>query len=118
SRIALLHNAITMSLSKKLLVITGFTVALLLASYGVEAKAACKFRDRPPILMCVHNAMCSKSCVSRGYTGGHCSKKKGGPGMQIPQCLCTGPCGGPSTPPRAKPQPEWQPRVRGMEILN
>nr|CAB3491771.1 unnamed protein product [Digitaria exilis] len=81
-----------MSFNTKL-VVFGFTLALLVASYGVTA--VCEERTG---IMCTSDARCQSICLQKkglkSYTGGYCSAVYVVDGHA--SCVCRKTCGPPS----------------------
>ncbi|KAF8650770.1 hypothetical protein HU200_063674 [Digitaria exilis] len=75
-----------MSFNTKLVVV-GFTLALLVASYNVAA--VCEDSTR---IMCTSDARCQSICLQKkGYTGGYCSTVYVVDGHA--SCVCRKTCG-------------------------
>ncbi|OEL27017.1 hypothetical protein BAE44_0011965 [Dichanthelium oligosanthes] len=61
-------------LSNKKLLVTGFTLALLLVSCRAqETRALCE--DKLDWFVCLGDWMCKPICFGESMTGGHCDKK-------------------------------------------
>ncbi|CAN6363144.1 unnamed protein product [Urochloa humidicola] len=105
-----------MSSSTKLVVV-GFTLALLVASYGVAA--LCEEKVGIPCNSNDDNDMCRTKCLSDydgRYTGGRCSTDDA-----VDSCVCSKYCGAPRAEPMLKKtlaRATAMPGRRGMGVLN
>ncbi|CAN6372392.1 unnamed protein product [Urochloa humidicola] len=108
-----------MSSSSTKLVVVGFALALLVASYGVAGLC----EEKVPIKCSSNddNDMCRTKCVSSDYnglyTGGRCSTENA-----VNSCVCSKYCGAPGAEPTlektAAPRAKATPGRRGMGVLN
>ncbi|PVH34371.1 hypothetical protein PAHAL_8G207600 [Panicum hallii] len=105
-------------LFNKKLVVSAFTLALLLASCRAQqTRALCE--EKIDWFVCLGDWMCKPMCFGEGMTGGRCSKKMHADPSSVAVtsvsvCFCMKPCHGEDDP-RPKKQP--MPRIRGMRML-
>ncbi|CAL4992619.1 unnamed protein product [Urochloa decumbens] len=106
-----------MSSSSTKLVVVCFTLALLVASYGVAA--LCEEKVGIPCNSTDDNDTCRTKCLSDydgRYTGGRCSTENA-----VNSCVCSKYCGAPGAEPaleKSKARATLTPGRRGMGVLN
>ncbi|CAN6381494.1 unnamed protein product [Urochloa humidicola] len=106
-----------MSSSSTKLVVVGFTLALLVASYGVAA--LCEEKVGIQCHSNDDNDMCRTKCLSDydgRYTGGRCSTDDA-----VDSCVCSKYCGAPGPEPmlvKRLARATSMPGQRGMGVLN
>ncbi|XP_066400199.1 uncharacterized protein [Miscanthus floridulus] len=110
------------SFYKKLAVVIGFTVALLIASNGEETSSlgGSALCDSSTGVTCTSDASCVPICkqkAGQNYVDGYCSPEPNAVGGGR-SCVCVERCGAQSTPPPPEKEATATPAWHGMRMLD